>query len=183
MKLFLALLLFALSSTVHAVELAEVQARTGESHPIWWWETYSGDLVATARIQYDPKKFLVIEGVETNFDRQYYIEGSIRFERVLYANAASRYVETFEHILKFPSEPRKILIRARRVFSTHMRPGDIKLEPEDAIPNDKPALCAFNQCYIFPIGHLVLDAVVPDIERKEIESVILSRKHNLISQK
>ncbi len=125
----------------------------------------------------------MIEGVETNLGRQYYIEGSISFERVLYANAASRHVETFEHILKHPSEPCKILIRARRVLSTHMQPDDLELEPEDTIPTDKPILCALNQCYVFPIGHLVLDAVVPDGDRKELESLVLSRKHNLISQK
>ncbi|MFA6356246.1 MAG: hypothetical protein WCY23_03960 [Candidatus Omnitrophota bacterium] len=169
-------------------------AKDDKGHPFWWGQLQSADMVAIANISYDPKFYFTIESSPNGeiIGPIYYIDGKVKLKKIIYINKYSRFIEDYTHYFKNPSVEAKILIPAKRVNPLSLKSFDggkndsIVLKPssEWGAPIDsQDILVGLNQCFIFPIWHLVLDSVVPDGQKDEMIKLINKRHNNYIESK
>jgi hypothetical protein len=163
-------------------------AKDDKGHPLWWGQLQSADMVAIVNISYDPKFYFTIESsdVET-IGPIYYIDGKVKFKKIIYINKYSRFIENYTVYFKNPSVETKILIPANRVYidnhdKVNRKINPIVLKPSfwDAPIGNQDILVGLNQCYIFPIWHLILDSYVPDEQKDEMITLIQKRQNNFI---
>ena len=68
-----------------------------------------------------------------------------------------------------------VLIGAQRVYLTHMR-DDVKVTPTTSNISTGQVLMVMNVDYVFPVGGLVLQSVVP--RDKEVQALGILRKRS-----
>lgn len=188
--LWITILVLGLTASSQSIELGEIRAHPGP-HEGWWFSVAHADFVVLGKLSYDLSKYLVMreEGTDRKFTT-YYVKGELQIDRVLYANSAGLYTENLRYYVKHPEKPQSVLVPARRLMFEHMNQNDPPhLEVDGWMvsglsekPGEVSLMLALNQVYMFPIGDLVLEAVVPKDREAELKEVLAKRKHNLVNQ-
>jgi hypothetical protein len=166
---------FALSV---ALVMVSTLAVSGEGGPSWWWDCNGDDFIVRGTIEHGDQPHIEIkwnhEGKQLT---TYYIRGKLKIHEVLYLNPQNRYPDNYKHYLKDLTQERDVLLPARRVHWDHMTKDDLKVTPTIELPTD-PAIMVLNVDYVFPIGGLVLQSVVPGDKEAEAEGLIKNRSND-----
>ena len=163
------LTLFLLSAMVAQVSVS------GEGGPSWWWDCKDDDFIVRGEIEYGDQPHIEIkwphEGKQLTM---YYIKGTLKIQEVLYLNPNNRYPDSYKYYLKNLKAEREVLLPAQREHWDPMKKDDLKVTPTSNVTTGK-TMMALNVDYVFPIGGLVLQSVVPKDREVEAEKLIEAR--------
>jgi hypothetical protein len=155
-----------------------------EGHPSWWWDCKKADLIVKGKVTVDLARYYkIIPPPDRKIgDEFYYVCGSIKIERIVYANSESQHADNYRHYLKSVGKELDILIPASRIGYDHFlgKADELRLDPTNSgafMPDS--SIFTLNVIYIFPIGGLVLESSVPKEREEEASNLILPRPHNL----
>jgi hypothetical protein len=162
--------------------VAVLSARANEGGPSWWWGCKQHDLIIRGKVTCDAKRYYRItspQGEKGSGDH-YYVCGVLKIEEVLYANSQSQYADNFRHYLRSTGQTIDVLVSADRVYTTHMKPEEIRLDPtaSGAFYPDA-SIFTFDVVYMFPIGGLVLHSSVPADKNDDAMRLLSTRPHSL----
>ena len=151
-------------------------AAAGEGHPMWWWDFKGDDFIVRGEITHGDQPHIEIkwkhEGKELT---TYYIRGKLKIHEVLYLDPHNRYPDNYQHYLKDLTVERDVLLLAQREYWDPMKEDDIKVSPTSFQIPKGSAIMVLNVDYVFPIGGLVLQSVVPRGKETEVMELIQGR--------
>ena len=115
--------------------------------------------------------------------QMYYIYGSLKISEILYINKNSRFIDNYTYIERHLDETYSIVIPATQVYFDIYSDkvptiDDFILQPSFGamgLEQDKEMIFLINQVYLFPLGDLILESVVPNGKESVARELINER--------
>ena len=146
-----------------------------EGGPAWWWDCKQDDFIVRGELTYGDQPY--ITSTWTNEGKTltaYYIKAKLKIAEVLYLNPNNRYPDNYMYYLSHMDTQQDVLILAQRVYSDHMKTDAVKVTPTENILKGAVVMI-LNVDYVFPVGGLVLQSVVPDGKTAQALELIQKR--------
>lgn len=157
-----------------AVWLLLVHSSYANGSANWEWKSKEYDFIVRGTITHGNTPDIEIKYFyEGNPLIAYYTKGTLRIESVLYLNPDNRYPDSYKYVLRHLKDEHAVMLPGYRAYfdCDWGSKGDeeIRIRPDPKIPEEE-TIYVLNFDYVFPIGGLVLQSIVPlEDEPKLIE--------------